>query len=672
MAALLLEARQRGDGDRVILIRQFRAFAGRCRRDGLATVFLPDSPIIDPAVVAHISTDMSTAGDAERAYGHCGDIGMLTAAVAGWQRVTSHPSLDSAYPGLRAALLNNAGGALLRQYWAAGDRADLDSAAEMLRTAVALTPPRSPLSAGRLGNLGLARREVYRHTSDPVMLEQAIDALEHAVQAAATPVLLTNLALALQDRYLRSGDAADLTRAIGYAEQACQDSEPGAAQVMLGDLLRQRYQSVGHRPDLSRSIALLQAGVQATPAGAPERPRVLVDLGVSLFDQHAASGDPRDLAAALQLFEEAAQTVPSASPDRPGCLVHRSIAFYARYQSAGSLDDLDRAVNGLNEAVDITVAECVDRAVWTVNLAAVLHERARRTGAGQDLNRAISLLEDVCELAASAPFFRYAAMNDLGNALRDRYRGTGAIPDLNRAALVLQAALDQSPAGSALRPTLQANLGAVLRDRYAVTGAPADLDRAVQHLAAAAEMSSPEDADRARRLFGLALAARDRYELSHRPSDASRASDAYAHGCTAGVLADPVSTLTAAQEWGAWAAARHSWPEAATAFRAAINAMLAVVRAQLLREHKENWLRDTAGLAASAAYASAMARQLPDAVASAEAGRAAILAETLQHRDHGMRRLAGDRPDLAERYTQAVNRLRAAQERPPGPVSGSR
>ena len=184
-------------------------------------------------------------------------------------------------------------------------------------------------------------------------------------------------------------------------------------------------------------------------------------------------------------------------------------------------------------------------------------------------------------------------------------------------------------------------------------------------------MSSPGAADRARRLFGLALAIRDRYELSHQAADLDAAIDAYRRGCAAGMPDDPLSMLAAAQEWGAWAMERRSWPEAATAFGTAIEAMLAVVRAQVIREHKENWLRDTAGLPGRAAYASAMARQLTTAVAAAEKGRAAILAETLQRGDLDLRWLADDRPDLADRYTRAASRLRAARGHWPVPRRGS-
>ena len=93
--------------------------------------------------------------------------------------------------------------------------------------------------------------------------------------------------------------------------------------------------------------------------------------------------------------------------------------------------------------------------------------------------------------------------------------------------------------------------------------------------------------------------------------------------------------------------------------------MLAVVRSQLLRAHEENWLGDTAGLPGCAVYATAMAHRLPAAAAAAEAGRAAILTETLQRGNLDLRTLAGPRPDLAAWYTLAVNRLRAAQRQRP-------
>jgi hypothetical protein len=328
------------------------------------------------------------------------------------------------------------------------------------------------------------------------------------------------------------------------------------------------------------------------------------------------------------------------------------------------LDDLDRAVEGLDEAVQAAGVGRADVVGWTVDLAVVLHERARRSGSHEDLNRVVSLLEAVTAPGSGAFDSRSAAMNDLGNALRDRYHATGTGADLDRAIEVLRAAPAAAPPGLAQSATLRANLGAAQRDRYTATRSVADLEEATTHLRAAVEMSPPGNTDRPRRLFALALAARDRYALGREPADLDTAVGAYRRGCGEGLTGDPPSTVTAAQEWGAWATARRSWPEAAAAYRSAIAAVLAVVQAQVIREHKENWLRDAAGLPGHAAYASAMAHQLPAAVAAAEAGRAAILTETLQRDRLDLRELAGQRPDLADRFARAASRLQTVQRRP--------
>ena len=277
LAALLAQAEQNRDDDRAVAISQLRAFVGRCRRTGLAAVFLPDHPDIDPAVVSAVGTDMRAADEAEESYDRTGNINALIAAATAWHQVMAYPGLASAYPGLRAALLNNGGGVLLRRYWAVGLQEDLTGALEALRIAVALTPPHSHLVVGRLCNLGLAIREVYRQSSDGPALERAIGAFEMAAQVAAAqpqpaPTALINLALGLQDRYLRRGDLGDLARAIDCCEQACRNAESVGAQVMLGDLLRRRHESIGERPDLTRALTLLRGALQATPADPRSAP----------------------------------------------------------------------------------------------------------------------------------------------------------------------------------------------------------------------------------------------------------------------------------------------------------------------------------------------------------------------------------------------------------------
>jgi hypothetical protein len=113
---------EQGDGRYpMAAVVQLRGFMRRCRSADLDAVFPPDHSEIDPQVVAIIRPDMRVAEDAEAAFERDGDASVLVGCAAAWRRIARDPSLDSAYPGLKAALLNDAGGALLRTYWARGE-----------------------------------------------------------------------------------------------------------------------------------------------------------------------------------------------------------------------------------------------------------------------------------------------------------------------------------------------------------------------------------------------------------------------------------------------------------------------------------------------------------------------------------------------------------------------
>jgi len=651
-------------------IVQLRSFLRRCRSVGLDAVFPPDHPDIDPQVVAIIRPDMQEADDAEAAFERENDASVLTGCAAAWRRIVGEPSLDSAYPGLKAALLNNAGATLLRIYWARGEMNDLRDGLDLLDTAVKLTPLSSAYGAHRLGNLGVAFREVHLRTGDVEALDRATGLLREAVRtldsspgSPAASEVLSNLALVLRDYYIRAGNPDDLAEAIIHSERACRESESIGCRVMLGDLLGQRYETTGSHNDLTRAVELLTEAVSATPSASPDRPRRLVDLAITLLHRHAALGNPDDLSAAVRLCSEAAQTMPPASPDRPACLAQWSLACYRRYESTGLLDDLDRAAAGLDEAIRTAQPHEFSVPGWRVNLATVLFARSRRTLHPADLDRAITLYEAAAADADGFSGDRFATINNLGNALRDRARKTWGTADLDRAIEMLRAALTITPEGSPRHATTLTNLGAALRDRYAATGSHTDLKEALTRFRTAVEISADGDIDRPRRLFALAQIADHGSDNDH-----NIAIDAYRRGCADGVLADPESTLTAAQEWGAWAASRRCWPEAADAYDAAVSAVSALVGAQVLREHRENWLRDAFDLPGRAAYASAMAHRLPAAVVAFERTRAAILSESFGAGHADLIRLDRSDPQLAARYTRAVGHLQAVQRRP-GPLA---
>ncbi|MCB8954496.1 MAG: tetratricopeptide repeat protein [Ardenticatenales bacterium] len=57
--------------------------------------------------------------------------------------------------------------------------------------------------------------------------------------------------------------------------------------------------------------------MQATPAGSPDLPGYLNNLGNGLRDRYAARGSFADLEEAIAVYRQAVQATPAGSPDLP-------------------------------------------------------------------------------------------------------------------------------------------------------------------------------------------------------------------------------------------------------------------------------------------------------------------------------------------------------------------
>ena len=87
-----------------------RAFLVRCAATPLDEVFPDGSDLIDPQAYATVAADVTDAEAADRHHLETGSADALADAADAWQRVLAPDRLGSAYPGLRAALLNDAAG----------------------------------------------------------------------------------------------------------------------------------------------------------------------------------------------------------------------------------------------------------------------------------------------------------------------------------------------------------------------------------------------------------------------------------------------------------------------------------------------------------------------------------------------------------------------------------
>jgi tetratricopeptide (TPR) repeat protein len=644
------------------LASQYRSFLCRCAPDELDAVFPEDNHLVDPQVVAAIEEDLDRARVAEAVHPSDGGCDALDGAVEAWGRVLAAPALAGAYPDLCAALLNDAAGVLLRRFWHCGRWADLVQAAESYGDALDLTPRHSARRVLRLGNLAMVGREIHVRSGAAgalegaeILLREAIALVDRSRGALAGTEVLTNLALVLRDRYLLSSDIDVLEDAVGVAERACITSDAPGPRIMLGDLLSLRHLVLASVDDVDRAVDLLEGALGQLADSAPERPRAMVDLAVALSERHAVRGDPADLDRALRLIEAARRLLPGTAPDRPAADAQLAVMLYRRFESAGRLDDVDRAVDLLTGVLTDAPDGEVAAPTWRANLATVLIQRYRRTGRSDDLDRAIDVYVELAA-AGETSTDRYAVLNNLGNALRDRARRIPGRTDLDRAVVFLREALTLCAEGSTRWAATLSNLAVTLHDRFRLTRDAPDLQKAVELTERALGIGG-DDADHARRWFVRALVAQTAAELG---TDRARSAavQAYREGCRIGLITDPESTLIAAQDWGGWASAPHDWDEACEAYPFALDAADLLVTTQVVRDHQEAWLRATPGLADRAAWAGRAARRPVDAVVALERTRAALLSEALQRDRLDLRRLAGERPELGDRYRRAAAALR--------------
>jgi CHAT domain-containing protein len=576
-------ARAANNADAVAFFEAHRALLRRCREVGAAAAFAEKIGVpveelerreAKGAVPAVFASWLATAQQAERRFLQTGDRNALAIAVEAWLQILEHPAFQTAPLEFRCAVLNNAGGAFMRRYWAQGQAADLECALTLWTEALAATPPDSPARPTILTNLGRGLHDRYAHSGRLDDLEAAIAVFQQALDATppdslARPTILTNLGRGLHDRYDRSGRLEDLDAAIAAFEQALDATPPDSPDrpirlTNLGRGLRDRSARRDSLADLEAAIAAFEQALAATPPDSPDRPDYLNNLGLGLVARSARRDSLADLEAAIAAFEQALDATPPDSPDRPSRLNNLGGGLRDRYARSGALADLEAAIALFQQALDATPPDSPDRPIRLTNLGRGLRDRSARRDSLADLEAAIAAFEQA--LAATPPdsLARPTILTNLGGGLRDRYARSGALADLDAAIAafeqalaatppdspdrpdylnnlglglvarsarrdsladleaaiaVFQQALDATPPDSLARPTILTNLGRGLHDRSARRDSLADLEAAIAVFQQALDATPPDSLARPTILTNLGRGLRDRYTRSGRLDD---------------------------------------------------------------------------------------------------------------------------------------------------------
>ena len=561
--------------------------------------------------------------------------------------------------------LTDLGGGLCERFRRTGQQEDLDEGIRVLKQAADATPPDSPGLSGHLTNLSIGLQDRFRRTGQQTDLEEAIRVLKKAIEATSVdspdlPIRLTDLGSCLQNRFRRTGQQTDLEEAIRVLKRAIEampDASPAMPESLnnLGICLHDRFRRTGQREDLEESIRVLEGVVEATPADSAALLRYYTNLGSSLRERFRCKGQQTDLEEAIRVFKWVLEATSADSPHLPGHLMNLGVAIHDRFGWTRKQGDLEEAVRILEQVVEATPPDSPDLPEHLFNFGRALHDRFELTGQSTDMEKAIRVLKLVRETTPLGSPDLPAVLSVLGSCLCESFRSTEQQEDLEEAIWALKQAREAEPRDSRNFPDLLASLGLCLHDRFRCTGQESDLEEAIRALEQAIDATPPDSPNFPSHLTNLGIFLHDRFVRTGQEIHLERAIQACRRACELG--SDPRAVLFAARKWGYAVLKREQWAETAEAYGYGLATGRKLLARQLLREHKENSLRDLQLMSEGAAYALGKLGQYREAATVMEGGRARLLADVLQRRRRELGLLpALGHEDVYERYRDIVNR----------------
>ncbi len=200
-------ATQAGNNSARQLFEEHLTLLRRCQEIGITAAFA-EKLNIPPEALAASQTQanleippqfqplIQQAMQAIQQYQATGQRLLLDQAVTAWEQILQDADFPRTRESFQLAIMNEAGGARRRRYWAQGQIPDLNRALELWQTAVA-APPDSPALPGYLNNLGNGLRDRYARTGQLADLEEAIRVYDQALRFLDVQFLLSPVSFQL-------------------------------------------------------------------------------------------------------------------------------------------------------------------------------------------------------------------------------------------------------------------------------------------------------------------------------------------------------------------------------------------------------------------------------------------------------------------------------------------
>ncbi len=573
----------------------------------------------------------------------------------------------------RAVVLSNLCMGLRARAGLTGSAADLDAAVAAGRAAMAVTAVSHPSRARHLFNIGMALRDRFISAGAGEDLDAAVEAYRESVsdpraEPAARGVTLGILGAALQARFDRTGALADLDAAIEADRAALADGASGRVnrpEVLrkLGVVLAARFGQIGDPADLDAAIEAFQGAAGSSQAGDRLKIDSLFNLGIALYSRYQRTAAPADLDAMIEANRAAMAIAPAGHPVLPQILCNLGVALCSRFEVTGAAADLEASIGTSRRAVAIASDAILVQA--TLNLAVALRHRSDRTGDMTDLDAAIDAERTALAIAPADHPSRATALSNLAASLWTRFGRTGAPTDLEAGIEISREAADAMPPGHPERQRLLSNLASAYLSRYERQGDPADLDTAIELGEQAAETARPGDSSRRLYLSNLGNELATRFKRTGLPADIDKAIEVTR---AALAITPPESPDKAMQlsNLGSQLRTRFEWTGDPQDLDAAIEVGRAA--AQATPDGSASRATLLCHLAVALCERFYLAGSQDDLDASIKAGRAAVAVALLGHVDRGMylavlgdalRTRFGQRGALAD-IDAAIDAMRAA------------
>ncbi|MEU8080742.1 CHAT domain-containing protein [Catellatospora citrea] len=518
---------------------------------------------------------------------------------------------------------------LTKRFEFLGERHDIEAAMRAGRVAVTTAPEGDPDRPLYQNNLALALATRYAHYNEVAELDEAIVVGRQALAGSKRPLWITrhqaNLGHYLIQRYFRTGSIVDLDEVVDQAGRALEgDHTAGPSRsLFLGNLgagLLARYEALGRAADLNRVIDLSREAITITPDGDILQQPVLSMLSQALVVRFEALGVSADLEDAVEAGLRAVAAAKTL-PYRFEAYTNLARAMAARYAHSDDPADLEQALEYHRRAMESTPADSPGRALACSNLCVVLINKYVSSRSKDDLDGALNAGE--LAMAVELPV-------------------------------------------AANRGVLLANLGVAYTLRFSVTRSPADLERAITLCEESLRVTSANHPSRARRLLAAGRAMLGRAHLVGDPAALAAGLERLQEAITCRT-APAGDRISAAEEYGAVAAAEGRWREAADALRQGVELLPLVALRGMERVDGERLIIEWPALASDAAACAINAGDLTGALEVLENGRAVLWSQRLDT-ETDLSLLQSSHPGLADELVS----IRAELNRDSEPVTGTR